>query len=372
MTKAPDKAGLRIVDVTRGLYESGNAFDGWAGDPEFGRIGGSFGAMQLASPVGQQGTDTLLLISAQLGNQPIGHMHFISGLLHAGDREIPVLWGSGLVVLPEHRSTGAGLMILLRLRAKAIASGAVGVSKLALPIYSQLGWLHLEAERHLLIRRSAPILQRWIRKPVLLRLASWLVDLPLALQRLILTAAIRLRLRRFRVEVTARMPEELDAQISRLEKPLKCHRSARWLNWALNSGPQQNNRRLHLIRNDDGRVLGYFMTSLMHHDEADGGNIRNIRLASAKDWMSFDEKELDDAGVLMLALKTLLNMQADAIEICVPERDTGQTLRRLGMLRKGALHAAIRLPPDLKALQEELSNSGQFWFRPADGDGFLN
>ena len=114
------------------------------------------------------------------------------------------------------------------------------------------------------------------------------------------------------------------------------------------------------------------MTGLLHHEEADGGRIRDIRLASVRDWMSFDDSKLDDSAVLLLALKKLLDADADAVELCVPEPKSGQTLRRLGLLRKGALHMVIRFPADTPGIEGLEMNASNFWFRPADGDGFVN
>ncbi|MEE4186552.1 MAG: hypothetical protein V2J12_12365, partial [Gammaproteobacteria bacterium] len=225
MTATAGKPQLHLLEVTRAEYQSGHAFDTWEGDDTFGRIGGEFAALLCSSPVREHRDDDPLLLTAMIGTRPVGCITTFNGLLHVGDHAVPMLWCSGLSVLPEHRNTGAGLMILLQLRARPIASGAVGVSKAALPIYRQLGWCDLAADRHLLVRRSAPILRGLLRTPWLSLPASWLADAVLGLQRLALTAWLKFRFRGFRVEEVAELPVELDRSIGALQRPVKCHRS---------------------------------------------------------------------------------------------------------------------------------------------------
>ena len=344
MTDTPDKPQLRMVEVTRAEYESGRAFDGWQGDPGFGRIGGSFGDLLTSVPGHARRDDDLLLLAALLEDSPIGCMHTFNGKVHIGNETVNMLWCSGLVVKPEHRSTGAGLMILLRMRARPVASGGVRVSQMALPIYKQLGWHHLTASRYLLVKRSAPILQRWISHPVLLRVAAALVNLGLGLHRLLLGILFRAKLSAYRTEHVAQLPDEIDPQIRGLQRPAKCHRSTEWINWAVSTGPRDNQRKLWLVKAHDNRPVGYFMTGQMHYEEADQGRIKNIRLASVLDWMSFDA-ETDDTVVLLAALQQLLGTDADAIELCVPETASAQALQRLGLIRKGELNMVIRFAP---------------------------
>jgi hypothetical protein len=247
----------------------------------------------------------------------------------------------------------------------------VGVSQAALPIYRQLGWHDLAADRHLLVRRSAPILRGLLRTPWLSLPASWLADTVLGLQRLALTAWLKFRFRGFRAEEVAELPVELDRSIRALHRPVKCHRSTTWVNWAMRTGPQRNGRRLYVVRDRDDNAAGYFMTGILDHDEADGGRIRDIRLASVRDWMSFDAR-LGETGALLLGLRELLGTDADAIELCVPEAESGAALRRLGLLRKGALHMVLRLPPGTPGIEGLDIDAQNVWFRPADGDGFIN
>ncbi len=372
MTDSTTRESLRVVEVTRSQFESGQAFNDWDDSSDYARIGGSFGELLLSSPVRDPRNDDPLLLAALLGNRPVGSIVTINGLIHIGTQACDVLWCSGLSVLPEFRNTGAGLMILLRLRSKPVASGAVCVSKAALPLYSQLGWRHIAADRHLLIRHSAPILMSWIQRSWLATPLSWLVDVPLLLHRLVLAAWLQIRFRGFRVEQVERLPEELDPQISGLIRPVKCHRSTRWINWAMKAGPQRNSRRLYLVKDRTGRAVAYFMTGLMQHDEADGGRIRNIRLASVLDWMNFDDQAMGEAELLLLALRTLLDARADAIELCVPEPQPGRALRKLGLLRKGALNMVIRFPAGTPGISGLQFNAANVWFRPADADGFVN
>ncbi len=371
MTDTPEKPQLRMVEITRAEYESGQAFDGWQGDPGFGRIGGEFGELLTSVPGHAKSADDLLLLAALLEDRPIGCMHTFNGKVHVGDATVNMLWCSGLVVKPEHRSTGAGLMILLRMRSRPIASGGVRVSQMALPIYKQLGWHHITASRYLLVKRSAPILQRWIRNPGLLKTFAALVNLGLGLHRLLLGVLLRVRLSAFSSEIVARLPDEIDAQIRGLQRPAKCHRSTEWINWAVSTGPKDNQRQLSLVKARDGRPVGYFMTGQMHYEEADQGRIKNIRLASVLDWMSFDP-EAEDIDILLVALQQLLGADADAIELCVPETAAGQTLKRLGLLCKGELNLVIRFAPGTPGIDALQLDGDHFWFRPADADGFVN
>ncbi|MBT8423041.1 MAG: GNAT family N-acetyltransferase, partial [Gammaproteobacteria bacterium] len=235
---AADKPKLQIAAVTRADYKSGTAFADWQSDTGFAQIGGEFADLLMSSPVREQHDDDPLVLAAMLGNQPIGYINTFNGRLQADEAPIDILWCSGLSVLSEHRSTGAGLMLLLRLRSHPLPSGAVGVSQVALPIYKQLGWHDITADRHLLIMRSAPVLSRWIKNAFLLRLASTVTNAGLWLYRSVLRTVLNIRLSGLLIEEVSALPSDLDPLVRGLDRPLKTHRSVEWVNWAMRTGPK--------------------------------------------------------------------------------------------------------------------------------------
>lgn len=361
--------GLRLEVLYRRDLRQGAPYDSWQ-DKEFAVIQGALRELLLANPLGSD--DDPVQIVGLAGSRPIGKMNLLYGEIVVHGEKLPILWGSGLVVPPEHRQTGIGLMLILAAQRLPYAAGAIGPSQLAYPIYQKLGWVDLVAPRYVLLRRSRPVLEKAFGKGVTSKASSAITDVGLKTAGGLLRAAIWRRTRGLTASPSTWMPEEFDPQLAGVESPTHCPRSAAWLNWLLGSGPRRDQRALYLVH-DRGRatVVGYFIVSWRHHDELSGGAFRDVFLGSVKDWMSFDRTAATDDQIVLLAIRELMHRRLDAIDICSPDPLLGRRLKRLGFLRKGTMHLVFRPLPNTALSRAECREVDNWRFRPADGDYLL-
>jgi hypothetical protein len=301
--------------------------------------------------------------------QVIGRMNLLCGQICVEGHNVPILWGSGFAVPPEHRPTGVGLMILLRMQGLPYTVGAVGASQMAAPLYNKLKWIDLVAPRFVLLRRARPVLERYLGAGFLSRVASAVGDVGLRALGHGFAMMTRLATRGLRVEALDRMPEELDPQLRRIDKPAFCPRSVAWLNWILTA--RGGSPALWLVRDRQGRPAGYFVITHRRHDEGGGGKWRNFVLGSVKDWMTFDPLAVTDAQLVRLAIDQLMRREVDAIDVCVAEPEVGNALRHCGLSRMGGMHFTFRPLPNTPLAKDQYHHLDAWRFRPADGDYFL-
>lgn len=300
----------------------------------------------------------------------IGRMNLVGGQVCVEGQNLPILWGSGFAVPPEHRPTGVGLMILLRMQGLPYTVGAVGSSQMAAPLYSKLRWIDLVAPRFILLRRTRPALERYLGAGLLTTLTSAAGDLGLRALGYGVAMIIRRATRGLRVEALDRMPDQFDPLLHRVvEKPVFCPRSAAWLNWILTA--RGGNPALYLVKEGRGRPAGYFVIMHRRHDEGGGGKWRNFALGSVKDWMTFDPVVVTDAQLVFLAIDQLMRREVDAIDVCVAEPQVCRALRRCGLRRMGGMHFTFHPLPNTPLAEERYHHLDAWRFRPADGDYFL-
>jgi hypothetical protein len=302
-------------------------------------------------------------------NQVIGRMNLVKGEICVEGQVLPVLWGSGYIVPPEHRPTGVGLMILLRMQGLPYTLGVIGASQMAAPLYQKLKWIELVAPRFVLLRRLRPVLERYLGPGLLTALGCALGNVGLKALGRLLALRTRMATRGLVVEPVARMPESLDAQLHRIDKPAFCRRSAAWLNWILSA--RSGHPALFLVKNRERKTVGYFLITHRHHDEGGGGKWRNFLLGSVKDWMTFDPAAVSDAQLVLLAINELMRRQVDVIDVCAAEPETGLVLRRCGLKEVGGMHFHFRPLPNTPLAKAELHRLEAWRFRPADGDYFM-
>jgi len=370
----PVTRALSVIKVTRGMLRLPEHLKSPVERHPYAGVGGPYKEMLTTSAWGPSNDDQEpALLLAALGDEPIGRISLFSGRVHVDGRSVPMLWCSGLDVPKEHRQTGAGLMLLLAVRALPVPVGVVGVSRQALDLYVKLGWKHMTATRYVLLLRSRPIIEARFGAGPRGRLLQGAVDAVLRLHQTALRGAFLWRARALTVELRDELPATLDPLIETVSSAgLRCHRSTRWVNWCMRTGPKDNQRRLYLVSERSGAPLGYFVSSTGTHQEAGGRQLAGLRLASLRDWVSFDPERLPDELLISVAVRTMMNGAAEAVEICVPEPGVGDKLRRLGMFARGALHFLVRAPTG--TLPDPASDGADldWWWRPADGDGFVN
>jgi len=342
---------------------------GPSGSGGLGTISRDLRELLLANPTASDNDKEPVQILGVKGDQVIGQMNLVSGRIRVEEENLQVLWGSGFAVPPEHRPTGAGLMILLRMQGLPYTVGAVGASQMAALLYDKLKWVDLVAPRFILLRRTRPVLERYLGTGILAAVASAVGDLGVGVLGHVVAIVNRLATRGLRVEAIKRMPEALDPQLRRIDKPAWCWRSAAWINWILTA--HGGTPELYLVKDPQGRPVGYFVITHRRHDEGGGGKWKNFVLGSVKDWMTFDSLAVTDAQLVRLAIDQLMRREVDAIDVCVAEPEVGLALRRCGLRQMGGMHFIFRPLPNTPLAKDQYHHLDAWRFRPADGDYFL-
>jgi len=359
---------LALQIVTRERLRAADYARAWQWPEEIPPIGGNTRELLLSNPLAVSEADPVQIV-ATTGTQVVGRVNLISGQLQVDSRAVPVLWGSGLDVAERFRHTGAGLMLMLRMSSIQPSVCVVGISKIVTPIYEKLRWEIFPMQRFVLLRRSAPVLRRYLG-PAAAALARPFAGALLTVHSGLLRAWIGAREGRFRVEELQALPAELDPQLAAVRAPAACHRSSTWVNWLL--AHHGGARRLLLVRSRAGRALGYFVVTTKFHASASSEGFQNLTLGSIKDWLALAPGEITELDLLLLATRELGRDPAvDAIEVCLPQDLPGRALRRLGFLPKGDLKFLFKAAPGSPLAQPACRDRSRWWFRPADGDNLF-
>lgn len=359
---------MRTIAVTKASFKEGTAYQGWVEDKGLGRVGGSYAELLCDAC---EESDPISLVSL-VDQQPVGQINLLKGALILKGERVPIYWGSGLVVPEEHRTTGAGLALLMRMRGLAPGTGVVSISQMALPLYVKLGWHCLGAQRHLLLTRPSTLINHRLGMNLPARLLGRLANLVALVHRKIAGLLLALISPGFQTDVI-HDPADIreDWFSNHTDRPYSTERSAMWLRRVVSQGPNDNARRLFAVRDSNHRVLGYFITAVAQRTGVGQGRFGDLMVASLRDWVSFDQARLPDHAVMLMGLRALLSADCDVVELCIPNGQASRLPTWLGMVKMGELQFALRLSPDLAKSHPDLSNPQLWWFRPGDGDAFL-
>lgn len=340
------------------------------GEVGLGAISEELRNLLLANPAAG-GDDEPVQILSEKDGQVLGKLNLFAGRIRAGSEEVQIQWGSGFLVPPEHRSSGAGLAILFRTQGLPYALGSIGASQQAVPVYRKLNWVDLVAPRYVLPRRARPLVERYVSSRALRGVACALGDAVIRTYGLWAKACIGWQSRGFRIEQVDAMPEEWDAWLTREQDRAACVRSARWVNWILHT-PGGRYRKLFLVKDRAGKPLGYFVINHRIGAEGGGGKWKDFVIGSVKDWMTFDRDLITDEQLVGLAIRELMRRQAvEVIDVCAADGETGRAARSWGMRRMGGMHFMFRARPKSVLDQERYRQLESWRIRPADGDYFI-
>lgn len=290
----------------------------------------------------REGRDHVAQLVAVSGCQPVGRLDLFPGAIEAGGTRFPVLFGSNLFVEPEHRSTGAGLMLLLHWQAAAPVSAGCGASQAALPLYLGLKWEHRAMERRLLPFTVRPIVQRALKKRGMARGLALLPDLALSARRTLQFRGSRRGIEA--VPVSSPLGPEFDELRSSGDRP-RFVRDRAWLEWCISHRfgcGARDERRLFVLRVGGGRTEGYLLLRFRHYAVASRREFPDVTIGSLVDWQVRPGSTIGLLDVIVTAARLTRAGGADVFEVCCPDRETSDAARRAGMLRAGALHLVMR------------------------------
>ena len=324
----------------------------------------------LENPLARGEDDPIQLVGT-LDGRVIGRLDLVAGALDWNGEQVPCDWGSALYVPEEFRNTLMGVKLILALQRLQPTVGASGVSRQVHPLYSNLRWLDFEFPRFVLLRRSRPIVERYVGRGVLGSSVRTIADAALRTHGTLLSAWTRLRLREFEAD---EIPEATEAIASRLpfrDRAVVGHRSAAWMDWLLRSSFYEPpaRRALFGVVGTDGQPAGYFLVRARTYEVVTEREFRNLHLGSLQDWAAFDPS-LRFEHIALLAARELFKWNVDAVEICVPPDQSSAALARLGFVHVGSMYMLVNVSAGspLRHLAER-----EAWrLRPAEGDNFFS
>jgi hypothetical protein len=328
---------------------------------------------ELTNPLGVSEDEPVQIIGT-LNGRVIGRLDLIAGRLECNGDEVPCLWGSALYVPPEFRSTLMGVKLILELQRLHDTVGASGPGSLAYPLYRSLRWFDIPLTRYVLMRRSRSVVERYVRPPMLARMATVAADAALVAHRAIFAAYRELRHRGLVAKRFESFPPELAALVRRRAPPIVGHRSPAWIDWLLRSSFEENvefRRGLFLVFTRSGLLGGYFIVKSRLYESATQSEFKNLHLGSLQDWMIFDSKTLGLDDLILLATHQLAAWDVDAIEVCL-QVPAGSHLRRWGFVHVGEMHHFVHASPASLLGRPEFATQEVWGLRPGEGESFFS
>lgn len=324
----------------------------------------------LANPLRCGPDEPMQIIGVKDGNVT-GRLDLISGRMNLKGQAVPCLWGSYLYVPPEYRSTLVGLSLVLKMHSLHSTPAVCGISQVALPLYQKLKWADVAMPRHIMLRRSRSVVERYLGTGLSGMLGRLAADAALTAHRLAAGTIRSLKTSGLHVQHVDRAPQELEDAMTTGSKAIQTHRSAAVIDWMLAHSFEtdaRNRKGLFLVRDGGRRLIGYFIAKLRFYEVATHRGFKNLLLGSLQDWRIFDGSKLSMMQLIALAVREISAWDADAVEVCLPPDCAPLNLKPWGFVRVGDLHWMIR-PSSQSLLHGHLPSLHADWtIRPADGD----
>lgn len=301
------------------------------------------------------------------GSRVVGRIDVFPGEIIARATPVPVLWGSALSVAEAYRRTGAGVMLILAMQALGPTVGGCAFSPMAVPVYRGLHWTSFEMRRWLMPLSVRPAIERHATVAGLATVGAAVVDGALRRYFSVRGRMSARHVRAFRVESVERCPDELAQQLAPPGNSYACHRSARWLDWLVTHAfidDPRDGRRLHLVRDDNGELAGYFVLKGWVQGELGAGGLRR---ACPVDWQVLSPT-LSVRALLTLAVDAARAADVDAVDVYEAECGVEAAARALGMQARDVRHFMFRAGPR-SPLRNADANRKEAWrLRPGEAD----
>jgi hypothetical protein len=324
----------------------------------------------LTNPLSESEDDPMQLLGL-VGRRIVGRLDLFAGQVVLDGQTSPVLFGSALFVPPEHRHTGMGLMLMLKMQSLWPATMVCGISQMVYPIYQKLRWTDFALPRFVLVRHSYPVMRRYLGEGLHSRLLAPVADVCLRAWQ----GGMRLRTRRPVVrDAELASLTDLDPAFASLPEPARCHRSAAWVSWLLENettGDPRSRSACHGLYDGSGRLVAYYVVKLRFHALATQRNLRDLLLGSLSDWEVIDPSAVDEATIVQAAVRVLTEWGADAIDVCTDDDALQEVLRGSGFLAAGELRLLFKASPRSPLSQERYRSRAAWRLRPCEGDHFF-
>jgi hypothetical protein len=358
--------------ITRRELRTDPRWDRWDDPESIAPIAPEKKAALLSNPLAGEDDEPVQLLGTVAG-RIAGRLDLVAGALQVDGQSVRCEWGSGFYVPEEFRKTLLGVKLVLAAQRTHDTVGASGSSRTASMLYRNLRWRTFELPRLVLIRRSRPVVERYVGTQRVGKSVRVLADAGLLAHGAMLGAWIRGRVRAFDVEQIAEFPAPLATAVPVADRPVAGHRSPAWINWLLRSKFDEapSRRGLFSVVGSGGEIVGYFLIRARTYASATRRDLRNIHLGSLQDWAAFDPA-LRFEHIALLAVRELYRWKVDAVEVCVPDDESGAGLRRLGFVRVGSMFIQVNAARESPLTAPRFGTTKAWRLRPAEGDNFFS
>lgn len=299
----------------------------------------------------------------------IGRLDLVAAEIDGPAGPVPCFFGSALEVSNAARGRGVGTALLHEQESLRPASAACGPSRLSFPLYSKLGYTAIALPRYVLVRRTGPLLERWLGHGIGQRAAAFVADGAVASHQRLLRAARKRAARSLTSEAVDAWPHGLG--LGRYDRDaFAFHRSPAWLDWLVRESflePGDHRRGLYVVRDAAGTAVAYFLVKSRVYSGVTEWGFDRLDLGSLVDWGGLVPAAVRFDQLALLAIEALSAWDVGAIEVCVPPDVTASRLRRLGLVRVRAQHVMVRDTSGDPRLQGS-GDASRWRVRPGEGD----
>ena len=305
-------------------------------------------------------------ILIELAGRLVGRLDLIAGEIETPEGAARVFWGSALQVAVEYRGRRLGASLVRASEDFGEATGACASSRMSTPLYARLGYFDLPLRRHVLLRRTASLLEPRLGSGVVGRSATAVGDAVTGGHRWLLGLV---RTGSLSLEPRDAFPPELEPRLRELPAPFSMHRSAAWVDWVLRERFSQPHRRaLHLVTTPAGEPVAYLLLKARAYSSVTRWNLERFTLGSLIDWRIFEPTAVSPEQLTLLALDALDEWKVEGVEVCVPPDGRPARLRRLGFLPGGEQHVFLRGREGSALAGPAAREARAWWLRPGEGD----
>jgi GNAT superfamily N-acetyltransferase len=300
----------------------------------------------------------------------VGQYTLFAGTFETPEASLPCYWGSGLFVSESARGLGVATALLEASEALPRVMTSCGVSRQAMPLFVKRGYLDVAMPRHVLVRRTQPVLEHWLGRTAVARAAAATADVATAAQHALLRASGAVVARGLRCEQVDAPPPELDELLAERAAPVATYRSNAWLEWVLREQfePDPTRRRaLYVVRAHGARLVGYFVVKSRVYSDVTEWELEGLDLGSLVDWQIFDERALSFQQLVFLAFDALARWRVGAMEVCVPAHTGPPRLARWGFKRVREQHLVVQADDPSIVARPELRDLRNWLVRPGEG-----
>lgn len=288
--------------------------------------------------------DETAFVLAYSDDVPVGRLTiYPTRMAIEGEIEI-VMGGSDLYVNNKYRQAAAGtdLMLYPVFDKKYRYILYAGASPQALPIYKKLKYQIIEYPRMMQLRNSRCILESKGIHGLPLKISSFFVNIPLRLIKVYNVLLSTKKSQRYEIEAVSKVPEWVDEVIQCDKHKYKEVHDQKWFQWNLDccfTDAPENTQSFYIVRKD-GEKIGFFMTKERFRKLA-GGVLKNVVIGSIVEWGSFDEKQLDEKDIYIIAMRTFTK-KVDIVEFATNDEEVCLTMKKYFFQKHGFAHILFK------------------------------